>query len=331
MKFSFQKIIILLVAIFISSCSTTQKNEEISLKSEFSEKFLIGTALNRSQIMGEDEKTLEIVKKHFNTITPENDLKWEKIHPELEKYDFEAPDKYVEFGKANNMFTIGHVLVWHSQTPDWVFEDSEGKLTDKETLLKRMKDHIFAVAGRYKDQIDGWDVVNEAIEDNGDFRKSHWYNIIGEEFIEKAFIWANEAAPNCELYYNDYNMWEPGKVERVVKLVKSLQEKGIKIDGIGVQGHWGLDYPEIEVADAALNSFSELGINIVITELDMMVLPNPGNNVGAEISKNVEYLEKYNPYPENLPKEKQKELADRYAQFFSLFNKYSKSVSRVTF
>jgi endo-1,4-beta-xylanase len=194
-----------------------------------------------------------------------------------------------------------------------------------------MKKHIFAVVGRYKGKIKGWDVVNEAIMENGELRDSPWRKIIGDDFMEKAFEWAHKADPDAELYYNDYNMFHKGKVERVVKLVKDMQAKGIKISGVGLQGHWGLDYPTLDELKAALDAFSQLGVKIMITELDMDILPSPSKYTGAEISTNFELRKELNPYPDVLPDSMQTVEANRYAEFFNIFNDYKDKISRVTF
>jgi endo-1,4-beta-xylanase len=271
------------------------------------------------------------VVKQFNSITPENSLKWENVHPKEGKFNFEPVDSLVAFGERNKMFIIGHTLIWHSQVPKWVFEAENGEPASRDLLLKRMKEHILTVVGRYKGKIKGWDVINEGIEDNGGMRSSMWYEIIGEEYIEKAFAWAHEADPEAELYYNDYNMFNKNKCKTVVSIVKKMKSKGIKIDGIGLQGHWGLDYPPLDELDGALKAYSELGIKLMITEMDLDMLPSPGNYTGAEISKNFELKKELNPFKDGLPDSMQTVIANRYADFFSLFNKYKDNISRITF
>ena len=302
-----------------------------ALKKVFEKDFYIGTALNLNQITGNDAASMALVKEQFNSITPENILKWENVHPEPEKYVFEPADKFVTLGEENKMFIVGHTLLWHQQTPAWVFQDKAGNRANRETLLKRLRDHIFAVVGRYKGRINGWDVVNEAVEADGSLRKTKWLEIIGPDYVQKAFEFAREADPKAELYYNDYDMWKKEKVERVVLLVRDLQSKGIRVDGIGMQGHWGLDYPPIEEADAAIQAFSALGVNVMITEMDVNVLPFPSQSHGADISLNFEMQKKLNPYPEALPDSMQQVLANRYAEFFTLFHKHRDKISRVTF
>lgn len=309
----------------------SEEPEQVKLKEVFKDSYKIGTALNAYQILGKDQKSITLLREHFNSITPENILKWEKVHPSPGNYNFEIADSFVSIGEKYNMFVVGHTLVWHSQTPRWVFQDEAGNAVSRDTLLERMKNHIFTVAGRYKGKIQGWDVVNEAVNDDGTMRNSPWMKIIGDDYIEKAFRWANEADPDAELYYNDYNMWHEGKRDAVVRLIKDLQEKGVKIDGIGLQGHWGLNYPPINELEAALKAYSQLGVKLMITELDMEMLPSPQTNTGAEISQNFELQEKLNPYPDALPDSMQIKQANRYAEFFKLFGKYKDNITRVTF
>ena len=229
------------------------------------------------------------------------------------------------------MKVVGHTLVWHSQTPKWVFEDANGKPVDRNTLLERMKEHITTVVGRYKGRIKGWDVVNEALDEDGSLRKSKWLNIIGEDFIEKAFQFAHEADPDAELYYNDYSIENLPKLQGVLRIVNNLKLKGIKIDGIGIQGHYAFDFPTLEQLDNALKQFSATGLKIMFTELDLNLLPTPMRGGNADISTNIEAKEKYNPYSNGLPDSVQQELANRYSEIFKILVKYKHYIDRVTF
>jgi len=302
-----------------------------TLKQAFEKDFLVGAALNEKQVTGVDSAAAALVVQQFNSITPENLLKWEAVHPLPEQYQFEPADRFVDFGIKNGMFPIGHTLVWHSQTPKWVFEGRPGKPADREILLGRMRDHILTVVGRYKGRIRGWDVVNEAFEDDGTMRKSPWLKIIGQDYIQKAFEFAAEADSSAELYYNDYNLWKPEKAAAAIRLVKDLKAKGVRVDGIGEQAHWALDYPTLKEAEAAIASFEASGINVLITEMDISVCPNPWNYTGAEIERSFELQKKLNPYPETLPDSVQQSLATRYAEFFALFHRHAGTVNRVTF
>lgn len=330
-----------LLALFVSgilaSCGNPEKSSEkldstetVTLKEVFKDDFDIGVALNHNHIYGREESAIEIIKTHFNSISPENVLKMGPVHPEQDRYNFEPADKFVAFGVNNEMSIIGHALVWHSQAPDWIYVDKNGNDVSRDTLLLRMKNHIHAVAGRYKGKIHGWDVVNEALENDGSLRQTKWLEIIGEEFIEKAFEHAKEADPNAELYYNDYNLWKPAKRDGAVRLVKSLLDKGIKVDGIGMQGHYGIDYPSVEEIEASILAFSELGVKVMITELDIDLLPNPTNRQGADVEERFEAMEGYDPYKAGLPDSVDQKLSQRYADLFQLFYKHRDKISRVT-
>jgi endo-1,4-beta-xylanase len=305
----------------------------IALKDLFKDDFYIGAALSLDQISGNDPDGVAVVEKHFNSIVAENILKWEEIHPELNKYNFEPADAYATLGHKNKMFVVGHTLVWFYQTPDWVFQDESGNDLSREALLERMKEHIFTVMGRYKGKVHGWDVVNEAIMEDGSLRKCKWLEIIGEDYVQKAFEYAREANPDAQLYYNEYDFVKPAKCEAVIRLIENLQSKGIRVDGVGIQAHWFLDYPQIKDIETVLMSLSKLGIKIMITEMDIGVLPfYPVDSKLVDLSSfDPETQKKHNPYPDGLPDSVQKELADRYAEIFSLFHKHRDKISRVTF
>ncbi|MBN1765311.1 MAG: endo-1,4-beta-xylanase [Sedimentisphaerales bacterium] len=327
--------LILYIVFCITLCwvniSVVRADDEPALKDVFADDFLIGGALNRFQIFGQIPRDTALIIKHFSTVTPENVLKWQRVHPEPDRYDFEAADQLVALGREHNMFIVGHTLVWHHQTPSWVFEGAEGNTLDREALLKRMKDHIFTVVGRYKGKIQGWDVVNEAIGDDGNLRDTPWRRIIGDDYIAKAFEYAHEADPEAELYYNDFDMWKKDHYEGAIRLVNDLKSKGLRVDGIGFQGHWGFGYPYYHELEASIIACVATGAKIMITELDISVLPDPGNIWGADISRNAQLRDELNPYPDGLPDEMQQKLARRYVELFSLFDKHSDKISRVTF
>lgn len=301
------------------------------MKDIFKDHFLIGTALNDDQIDGKDVKSLTLMETHFDSITAENVMKWDYIHPKPDTYHFEPADRFADLGKKSNLFLVGHTLIWHAQTPDWVFQDASGKPVTRDILLKRMRDHILTVVGRYKGRIQGWDVINEVVTDDGEMRKSQWLKMIGEDYVQKAFEYTHEADPEARLYYNDYSLYLPAKREGVVRLIRNLQSKGIHVDGIGLQGHWGLDYPEkLKEIENSILAFSKLGVEVMITELDVNVLPLPDKHVGADVSIHFELEKGFNPYPDGLPDSVQKKLADRYAELLCLFLKHKDKISRVT-
>ncbi|GAB3651275.1 endo-1,4-beta-xylanase [Echinicola sediminis] len=321
--------------IAIGACSTSGesvKTTPVALKAAFQEKFVIGTALNAWQITGRDTSSIQIVKEHFNGIVAENIMKSGRIQQREGEFNFDLADQFVEFGEKNNMQIHGHTLIWHSQAPRWFFTDKEGNEVSAEVLTERMRKHIYTVVGRYKGRVHSWDVVNEAIVDDGNYRNSKFYQILGKDFIKLAFLFAHEADPDAELYYNDFSMSQPGKREGVVKMVKELQEEGIRIDGVGMQGHISLEHPEIEEFEKSIQAFSDLGVQVMVTELDLSVLPSPWRNreAGANISDNADYEDKMNPYPEGMPDSVAHAFNERYLEFFALFLKHQDKISRVT-
>lgn len=329
-----QMITALLLATLMISCAESDTERETatpSLKDAYSDAFLIGTALNGRQIMGADQAGQELAIREFNAVTAENVMKWESIHPEPDVYDFEAADAMIDLAEENDMFVVGHTLVWHSQTPDWVFHDEDGELLSREALLERMKNHIHTVVGRYKGRVHGWDVVNEAILDDGSMRETYWYEIIGKDYLVKAFEFAHEADPEAELYYNDYSLEVPSKRDGAVRLVEYLQENDAPITGIGTQGHFMLDFPALEEIEKTITDFAALGIDVMVTELDIDVLPAAFSYMGADVSASAEMRDELNPYPEALPDSVQQQLTERYRDIFEIYLRHSDDITRVTF
>lgn len=318
-------VIALLGALVASAYSQT------TLKEAYKNDFLIGAALNRAQIDGEDKLGTSIVKEQFNSITPENVLKWEHVHPSPDAYNFAPADSYVDFGEKNKMFIVGHTLVWHNQTPKWVFQDDKGNPVDRATLLKRLEEHITTVVGRYKGRVNGWDVVNEVVDDDGSMRQSPWMKIIGEDYIEKAFEFAHKADPKAQLYYNDYSLENEKKRKGAVELVKKLLAKGVPISGIGNQAHISIDWPTAEQEDTMVSDFGKLGLKVHITELDMDVLPQAIKGNSAEITLNAENQPQLDPYKDGLPKSVQDQQSKQYAELFKVWLKHRDVVARVTF
>ncbi|MGK7391027.1 MAG: endo-1,4-beta-xylanase [Candidatus Cyclobacteriaceae bacterium M2_1C_046] len=324
----------LLLLIGLLSCNGTAETEisnAKTLKAAFKNDFLIGAALNSSQIYGKDTASVALIIEQFNTITPENVFKPAPIHPEPNRYNFDPADKFVAFGEENDMYMVGHTLVWHSQVPDWIFVTENKDTVNRDILLQRMDDHISTIVGRYKGRVQSWDVVNEALNDDGSMRETLWLKIIGQDFIEKAFTLANEADPDAELYYNDYNLWKPAKRDGAVRIIKNLQEKGVKVDGVGMQGHYGIGYPDLEQIEESIIAFSDLGVKVMITELDIDLLPNPSKRQGADIAETFEAREGFNPYESGLPDSVQEKLSNRYKELFELFYKHRDKIDRVTF
>jgi endo-1,4-beta-xylanase len=306
---------------------------EPTLRGVFEKDFTVGVALNGWTLSGRNAKAAELAAAQFNSLTAENDMKWQMIHPQPDRYNFNAADAYFEFADKHGMEVIGHTLVWHSQTPRWVFEGADGKPATREELLKRMRDHIQAVAGRYKGKVKGWDVVNEALSDGGReiLRDSPWRRIIGDDFIDHAFRFAKEADPAAQLYYNDYGLEDPRKRANCVKLVKGLLERKVPIDGIGTQSHFHLERPSLADIEKTIEDFAALGLKVVVTELDIDVLPGRGPAGNADVNRRERGDATTNPYAAGLPAEIQEKLAKRYSDIFGIYLKHRDLIDRVTF
>ena len=330
-----KKITTLALGLLLASAAYAQKGNKAevlpSLQSTLGKHFLIGVAVDTRLPAGQDPAAEAIVKEQFNQVVAENCMKGEENHPEVNRFDFTDGDKLVDWAERNGKTVIGHCLVWHSQPPKWMFTDANGKTVSREVLIGRMYNHIMTVVTHYKGKIKGWDVVNEAFEDDGSYRKSPYYNIIGPEFIELAFQFAHEADPNVELYYNDYSTSKPGKREAICKLVRSLKSKGLRIDAVGMQSHNGYNYPDYAEYEKSIEAFAAEGVKVMMTELDVNMLPNPEGFGGAEICQNFELQAKYNPYVKGLDKKAQKLFNQRYLDLFKIIERHKDVISRVTF
>jgi endo-1,4-beta-xylanase len=355
----------------IAALNTFADEKPATLKDAYKEAFKIGTAINRAVTSGQGFRRsaeqvnadVALVKAQFNQVVAENEMKWASLHPRAGKegYDWTAADAFVEFGTKNNMELAGHTLVWHSQTPNWVFEGThlrpgaeakpeatppappatgpgargfggfrpfnlDGPRASREELLERMREHIHAVVGRYKGKIKVWDVVNEAISDGGPnvLRKSPWSEIIGPDFIEKAFEFAHEADPDAILRYNDYGLENPEKRKKLITLIKQLQEKKVPVTAIGTQAHLNVSIT-FEGMDQCLTELKTLGLSIHITELDVNSATSGQRGTGADIAANASTTEG------GLVAEADKKQAEAYAGIFRAFLKHRDAVKIVTF
>jgi len=367
----------LLAGLFAIGATAEAVERPVTLKDTFKEHFLVGTAVNRSMVTGgagfrrsaeQNAKDIALVKEQFNQIVSENDLKWQSLHPRegADGYEFGPADAFVNFGLSNNMYVVGHTLVWHSQTPNWVFAGTNptptsatatvaantntpatnrfgrgrfgggfgggfgrynGPRASREELLRRMREHIQTVVGRYKGKVKVWDVVNEAIAD-GDgtnmLRNSLWLEIIGPDFIVKAFQYAHEADPDAILRYNDYGLENPTKRRKLITLIKSLQEQRVPIHAIGSQAHVNVS-TSFDTLDQALKEMATLGLPIHITELDVNSAAGGQRGFGADISANASATQG------GLVSDADKKLTDGYAGIFRAFLKNHNSVKMVTF
>ena len=382
---------LLLAGMLAGFAAGTNSESPPTLKAAYKDHFYVGVAINRTIATGKAvqadnvnrtqeqvDKDVALVKEQFNQTSPENDLKWEMIQPYEgpNGYDFGAADAYVNFGLSNHMYIVGHTLVWHSQTPNWVFAGTNmppgvtntpapapavvtatnetgtnalaggrggrgrgfggrgfgrggftGPRASREELLQRMHDHITTVVGRYKGKIKVWDVVNEALADGGTniLRTSPWEQIIGPDFIAKAFEYAHEADPDAILRYNDYSLENPAKRHKLIALIKSLQEQHVPVMAIGSQTHVSVSSPSFEAEDQALTEIETLGLPIHITELDVNGAQGGQRNTGADVASNVATTQG------GLVDDANKRLADAYAGLFRAFVKHDKFVKVVTF
>lgn len=336
------KKVLLFTFILIATSSFSQINpnqhKATNLKDAYKNIFLIGCALNEDIFTGKDKISQEIIVQQFNSITPENCMKAEVINPQPGVYNFDPADNYVAFGKKNKMFIIGHTLVWHNQTPAWFFTNKNGNPNTREEQIEQLRSYIQTVAGRYVGKVDAWDVVNEVIDNDGSYRPTTWVKGIGngDDLVKMAFKFASEYAPNTELYYNDFNAWRPEKRDGIVRMIKMLQKAGIRIDGVGMQSHWGLNYPKTKYIEDAIDAYAALGIKVMITELDIDVLPltKEGQIIGNIMSHEQFQLEEFknflDPYQKELPDAQQKELTNRYAELFNIFYNKRDKIARVT-
>lgn len=326
--------------LFFMGCNEQNKptNTTHSLKEAYNGTFLMGSAVNEAIISGKDKASQEIVIQQFNSITAENVMKAALINPEPGVFNFGPADEFVAFGEKHNMFIIGHTLVWHNQCPDWFFTNERGQPNTKDEQIERLRKHIEVVAGRYKNKVHAWDVVNEVIDEDGNYRPTTWVKAFGngDTLVKYAFKFAAQYAPDAALYYNDFNTWRPAKRDGIVRMVKMLQQEGIRIDGVGMQGHWGLNYPKNEYIETAIDAFAACNIKVMITELDVDVLPltKEGQIIGQGMSDKQFQLEEFklflDPYVNGLPDDIQQKSADRYAELFNIFYRKKEKISRVT-
>jgi endo-1,4-beta-xylanase len=302
----------------------------MTLAKTFEGDFLVGAALGGRTLLGQDALSTPLLGQ-FNAFTAENAMKPDAIQPREATFRFEQADRLVEIARKHKAAAIGHALVWHSQTPGWFFEGSDGKPASRELALRRMRKHIAVLVGRYKGKITQWDVVNEAISDSGGdmLRPSPWRTAIGDDYIAEAFRAAHAADPHATLIYNDYNIENPGKRQKALRLLRSLRDQGVPVHAVGIQGHWALDYPDLATIESALIDFAGLGLKVMITELDLSVLPTRYR--GADVGVRQEGEAGLDPYVAGLPEVVARRQAERYRALFALLRRHRDVVDRVTF
>jgi len=303
---------------------------QVSLARAYQDHFKIGVAVGRNVYGGRDDAASALVASQYNRLTPENALKWQSLQNQPGVFDFSQADDFIAFGEEHNMEIHGHTLVWHQQVPGWVFEPAEGQTMTRELLLQRLEDHMSALAAHLGGHVQYWDVVNEAFDDNGGLRGTPWRMIIGEDYIEQAFRLADRHFPDAKLVYNDFSMENPGKRDAVAAMVRDFQSKGVRIDAIGSQGHFRLDGPALGAVAASLDAFAATGVEVLVSEMDVDVLPPANQNQGADLSVNAELSERLNPFTECLPSAIVEQATARWAQLFDLFVQRSAAVHSVT-
>lgn len=320
-----------LLSMFVAGSAFAQfgmpvDNGPASLKDAYDGYFTVGVAVNQRNVS--DSTQIELIKKEFNSITAENDMKPGELHPAEGVWNWERGDKIADFCRKNGIKLRGHCLVWHSQFCDWMFNDKNGKPVSKEVFYSRLRDHIHQVVNRYKDVVYAWDVVNEAMSDAGrgwrghepnPYRESKLYKLCGDEFIAKAFEYAHEADPDAILFYNDYNAATPIKRDRIYNMVKKMQDAGVPITGIGMQGHYNIYGPSEEDVDSALTKYSELVDHIHITELDIRCNEEMGGQLRFSRGEN----NAIPPYIATLHE-------DQFARIFRVFRKHTDVIDNVT-
>jgi len=275
------------------------------------------------------------VEKHCSIVTV-NHFYWGVVHPERGRYDFESGDQRVDYALERGMKIRGHPLLFGTVDPDWVYLEGEEEVS-REVLIQRMEEHIHTVVSRYRGKIDYWDVVNEPTADIffnlGDepsslldtYKRHRWYTIIGEEYIELALRFAHEADPEAKLYVNENNIVGilgsiTLKTQHFYEIIKGLLEKGVPLHGIGIQGHWSLDYPPAEDIVKTVQLFSSLGLDVQITEFDLSTY----SIARWAFPELVPVHRAYAPYIEQLQ-------IERYYEFFRVFRKCSDKLSAVVF
>ena len=302
--------------------SQSSTNTAKGLKDYYKDYFLIGAAVTPRSLHGDDSA---LIVNHFNSITAENAMKMGPIHPRENEYFWKDADSIATFAKKHGLKMRGHTLCWHAQAPAWMFKNEKGDTVTKEVLLQRLKEHITTVVNRYKDRVYGWDVVNEAIDDNDSivYRKSAWYKICGEDFIAKAFEYAHAADPKAILFYNDYNTENPKKREKIYQVVKKLKESGVPINGVGLQGHWSINNPPREELEKSIQMFSSLGLQVQVTELDVSVY---AGRQGGQLTQG-QRRDSITPFTPEM-EEPQRE---KYKMAFEVFRQNRDKLTGITF
>jgi len=317
------------VCLLTAVLSAVQADAQHGLKDVMGKWFQVGVAVDTDQAAGRDTAGVRLICGNYNNVVAENCMKSEVIQPEEGRFFWDDADRFVQFAENNGMTILGHCLVWHSQAPKWLFADSLGNLPPRDVMIQRMRDHIHAVVGRYKGRIEAWDVINEAFEDDGSMRQTGFLKAIGPDYFELAFRFAHEADPEAKLYYNDYSMAKPAKRDAVCRMVRRLKAAGCRIDGVGMQSHHGMEWPDLDEYERTIDSLSACGVSVMVSELDLNMLPKPKNFEGAGVEQRFKYEAEQNPYVNGVPKKMQREIDRRWIEFFKIIKRHRGQISRV--
>ena len=319
----------LVTLVMTVACMSARAGNGGTLRTSVGRQMLIGAAVEPYQLESDTTAWAQLLTSQFNAVVGANCMKADALQPHEGEFRWAAADAIVSFAQRHDMAVIGHCLVWHSQCPRWMFRDADGLAVSRDNLIRRMRRHIHTVVGHFHGRVRGWDVVNEAIGDDGQLRPTPYLQIIGPEYISLAFRFAHEADPEAELYYNDYSMANPRKRAAVCRLIRSLRAEGLRIDAVGMQSHNGLNYPSLSEYETTIDSLAACGVRVMITELDINVLPNPHNFGGADISQHFQADARYNPYTGGLPQEVAGQLTRRYMDFFNIYYRHRHQISRI--
>lgn len=330
-----------LATMMCASCATKPELKDIPLKEAFADDFLVGVAVAQHIISCNDTASINLITEQFNAVSPESVLKPEYIHPTPDKWDFSRGDAYCQFAADHGLKALGHTLMWHNQTPDHFWIKADGTVKSREEMRATLEEYIEKTATHFAGKVYAWDVVNEVVNEDGGYRTDKgWEKYFDgdlDDLICLAFSTAQRCDPNAELYYNDYNMWRQSKVDGAVHIVKMLKERGIRIDGVGIQAHWGLNYPSTKDIETTIDRLYDLGVKVMITELDIDMLPfsKEGQMTGKAMQdpalQREEFMAYLNPYADGLPEDIDQQIADRYEEIMrTIYNKRDK-ISRVTF
>lgn len=333
-----------LAATMLVGCGnqSEQKNQkDITLKEAFKDDFLVGVAVAQDIITKNDTAAINLICEQFNAVSPEDVLKPENIHPAPDVWNFEPGDAYCKFAANHGLKPLGHTLMWHNQTPDFFWLKEDGTVRSEEEMKKNLVEYIEKTVTHFAGKVYAWDVVNEIVSEEGGYRNDKgwekYYPGNLDELVALAFQTAQRCDSNAELYYNDYNMWRQTKVDGAVHIVKMLKEKGIRIDGVGIQAHWGLNYPDTKDIETTIDRLHELGVKVMITELDIDMLPfsKEGQMTGKAMFdpalQREEFMRWLNPYADGLPEDVDKQIADRYEEIVRTIYKKRDKIARVTF